>query len=145
MDENVPGYCGDKVKWVKRINWMDSRKISLLNAAQYKDAASAKPAAPGAWRHRRRSGTHDCTHSVTWEHLSKAKMWLWLHPTSSSHPDSLTWCCGGRGAHHSLPHCFSTLGIIFPVQWPWTFKKTFCTLSKHLEHYVQIEVFYIKC
>lgn len=52
---------------------------------------------------------------------------------------------GARGAHHSLPHCFSTRGIVFPVQWPWTLNKTVCTLSKHLEHYVQIEVFHIKC
>lgn len=54
MDEDVLAQdtVDDKNKWVKRINWIDSRKISQPKAATYKDAASAsaKSAATGAWR-----------------------------------------------------------------------------------------------
>lgn len=72
---------------------MDSRKISQLNAARYKDAASAsgKAAATGAWRQRRCSGMCYCTHSATWEHLSKVKIpgcdfdFTQLHPATQTH------------------------------------------------------------
>lgn len=57
MDENVSARdtVGHKNKWVKRINWMDSRKRSQLKVAKYKDtaSASAKSEATGAWRWRR--------------------------------------------------------------------------------------------
>lgn len=149
MDESVSGYCGHQTKWVKRINWMDSRKISQVNAANTECCLCLWKACSHRWLEAEKvQWDVRLQYTRAWPGSTSAKQRhqdVTLTPSSFIHPPRLTNLVLAEEpitAHHTALVYLESFSL---RQWPWTLNKTFCTLSKYLEHYVQIEVFYMKC